>query len=131
MKTVLKIYFLFLNFIFITNYLISLKNDLACPICKFSKGNLVLKVNISNVNYYDNRKIANYFYNLKFLGKYSRVKNISSLNYMAGYFFKNHFYSCSQCFTIYSCGIKILNKFVPQVDNFYDQSYRFGVKFGR
>ena len=130
-KTVLKIYFLTLNLLFITNYFSSQKKHLACPICEFPKGNLVLKVNISNVNYYDNRKIANYFYQLKFLGKYSRVKNISSLNYMACYFFKNYFYRCSKCFTIYSCGVKILNRFVPQDDNFYDEGYRFGVKFGR
>lgn len=93
--------------------------------------NLQLKVKIQNVSYYDNRKIAYYFYNLKFLGKYSLVWNFSSLNYLVGYPFKNHFYRCAQCFTIFSNGVKIFNRFVQQVDYFYNQSYRFGTNFGR
>lgn len=129
-KLFFKIYFYTLNLIFLTNYFDAKKN-LSCPICKFPESNLQLKVKVSNILYYDNRKIANYFYNLQFLGKYSLVKDFSSLNYMAGYLFKNHFYRCSKCFTIFSIGVRIFNRFVPQVDNFYSQNYRFGTNFGR
>lgn len=130
-KVILKFYFLILIPIFTTNYFGADKKRSECPICKFSKVNLQLKVKIQNVSYYDNRKIAYYFYNLKFLGKYSLVWNFSSLNYLVGYPFKNHFYRCAQCFTIFSNGVKIFNRFVQQVDYFYNQSYRFGTNFGR